>query len=124
MSSSESAPHVDLNPETYPSLDIVLDLTREKLASQLSYVDALDTKASFVLGSATLLTAAAVAVRGTTHGAPGLAWLGLLAIGLYVFVVSTAMGAYLTRQYEQAPNPMDLEPYMWENVVRTKGDVT
>jgi len=111
-------------PSEFPSLDIALQISRDMLAAQLSHVDSLDTKANFVLGSSTLLTAAAIALRGTTTQAALFVRVGaLLAVVAYLSVVGLALLAYMLRKYHQAPNPIDLEPYMWETELRTKGDV-
>lgn len=112
------------NEADFPSLDIVLQISRDMLSGQISYVESLDTKANFILGASTLLTAAAIALRGTNSRVPAnIRCLGVIAIVVYLIVVGLALWAYMLRKYHQAPNPIDLEPYMWENQVRTKGDV-
>lgn len=112
------------SPTDFPSMDTVVDFTREKLSAQLAHADSLDTKANFVLGSATLLTAAAVALRSSaSHISLGFMHvLGVIAMVVYLAVVFASLSAYMTREYHQAPNPVELEPYIWEEPLKTKGD--
>lgn len=106
----------------FPSLDLVFDLTRERLSAQLTSVDSLDTKANFVLGSATLLTAAAATIQGLSHYDSAVRFVAILvAMSLYLAVIFTSFRAYMIRVYHQAPDPAALEGYMWEQLEPTKG---
>ena len=113
-------------PESqFPSLEIVFDLTKSRLDSQLAHVDSLDAKANFVLGSATLLTAAATTLRSAATHLPQ--WLDLAvataAVLLYLAVVFAVYRAYTTRDYYYDPSPVSLERYMWADTARTRGVV-
>lgn len=108
----------------FPSLDLVFDLTRERLSAQLASVDSLDTKANFVLGSATLLTAAAATVQGLSHYDSAVRFVAIIfAMLLYLAVIFTSFRAYMVRGYHQAPDPTALEGYMWEQLETTKGTI-
>lgn len=106
--------------ESFPSLDIVLDFTRERQSAQLQLTTDLDSKANFVLGSATLLTTAAIALRNATSS---WRWLEVVAILVYCVVVFSSFMAYRVREYAQAPDPVALESNMHEAVVKTKGEI-
>ena len=108
-----------------PSLNLVFDLAQEQLANQLSWVDTLDTKANFVLGSATLLVAGAAALRGATGDARLIVYcVAALAMMLYGVVIFAAYRAYTTREYNRAPDPSNgLEEYIWADTQRTKATV-
>ncbi|HEY0071667.1 MAG TPA: hypothetical protein VGE04_17005 [Chloroflexia bacterium] len=47
----------DVDEESILSLDVILEVARERVKEQNSYIGVLDTKAGFVIGSASLLTA-------------------------------------------------------------------
>src|SRR5260370_7896041 len=49
----------------FPSLDLGFDLVREILSAQSDRVNTLDTKASFILGSSTLLLETAIVIHPT-----------------------------------------------------------
>ncbi len=49
----------------FPSLDLGFDLVRERLSAQSDRVNTLDTKASFILGSSTLLLGTAIVIQPT-----------------------------------------------------------
>lgn len=51
------------DPLKYPSLTIISELTKERVAGQMEQVNALDSKANFVLGSATALVSAALILQ-------------------------------------------------------------
>ena len=114
-------PRSTLTEKDVPSLDLVLGIARDMLAAQLSYVESLDTKAGFVLGSSTLITAAVLALRGPTPA--NVRWLGVVALAIFFAVAGCALVAYMIRTYWQAPYPSELKPYMWVNPVWTKGDI-
>jgi hypothetical protein len=52
-------------PEDVPSLDILLDLAKERVKEENEQISTLDTKAGFALGSASLLTAGVAAFQQT-----------------------------------------------------------
>src|SRR5438046_9187146 len=47
----------------FPSLDLIFELTKERIANQSEQVNALDSKANFVLGSATALVSTALVLQ-------------------------------------------------------------
>jgi hypothetical protein len=122
---------IDPGMSAYPSLDIALDLTREQLAAQQTQAGALDSKAGFVLGSASLLTGVLVAFRPATGLAsypeplPTVAhYLPFAAIVTYLVVISTSYRAYSLRRYQVVANPRKLYfHYLRKPAWRTKGTV-
>jgi drug/metabolite transporter superfamily protein YnfA len=100
-----------------PSLDLGLDLMRDNLAQQMSQADALDTKAGFILGSASLITGVLVAWHKLPLGAPGIVqWLPAIAIAVYAAVVTCAAFAYFVREYSLSPGPVTIRDkfVFWE----------
>jgi hypothetical protein len=104
-------------PARWPNLDEVYRLSENALAAQLSQVSALDSKANFVLTSASILTVAAAALHGaltpssTTATAPP-DWivlvghiLAVIAVLAYLGVVFAAYKAYAVRTYKGVANP-------------------
>jgi hypothetical protein len=47
----------------FPCLDLIFELTKDRISNQLERVNALDSKANFVLGSATALVGAALVLQ-------------------------------------------------------------
>ena len=100
---------------SFPSLNLAFDITREILASQFERGNALDTKANFILGSATALVSTALvlqAVLPTGHCSmlPNkfLQVLPLLLLLLvYLLVIFMAFQAYRVVDYKQAGNPVE-----------------
>lgn len=100
-----------------PSLDLGLDLMRDNLSQQMSQADAIDTKAGFILGSASLITGVLVAWHKLPQGAPGIVqWLPAIAIGVYATVVTFAALAYFVREYTLSPDPVKIRDnfVFWE----------
>ena len=110
---------VSIKPDS-PSLDIVLDLVRDQLNTQDDYANTLDAKAGFILGSASLLTGILVIfkiplpvgdflVRLLGSGtARWLSALPVVALVIYLVIVTTAYKAYRLRNFYQVPNPNTL----------------
>jgi hypothetical protein len=111
-------------PSAWPNLDESYLLTKEALAAQLAQAHTLDSKASFVLTSATILTASALAVHqaaanlsgtgvGTAHPRAGMVVLAqvlaVLAVFAYLAVVYTSFRAYTLRSYAGPADPRQLE---------------
>jgi hypothetical protein len=100
-------------PPELPSLTLAFELIQKRLEAQISYAGSLDTKASFVLGAASLLITAAVAL----HMLPGFATnavaraLAVFAIIFYLVVIYEAYRAYSIFEYKVAPKPRDLQAY-------------
>lgn len=95
------------------SLDVVFDLTRDQLSFQMSQIDGLDTKAGFVLASASLLTGALVTwhVPATAYPFPIAVFIQhipLISILIYLFVVGTSFMAIMVRTYEYPTTPTQL----------------
>jgi hypothetical protein len=106
-------------PSAWPNLDESYLLTKEALAAQLAQAHTLDSKASFVLTSASILTASALAVhqaaanlRGTGPPAGMVVLakvLAVLAVVAYLAVVYTSFRAYTLRSYAGPADPRQLE---------------
>src|SRR6266487_3707531 len=93
----------------------LFDITRDQIADQQKQVDGLDTKASVILGAATVLAGTtSVLLYGliTSHAHmltnQYLRWLPLALIVIYLAQVSAACMAYMVRRYKQAPEPQAL----------------
>jgi hypothetical protein len=110
-------------PLSWPNLDESYLLTKEALAAQLAQSHTLDSKASFVLASASILTASALALHqavanlsGTgpsAHMPAGIVVLArvlaVLAVLAYLGVVYTSFRAYTLRSYAGPADPRQLE---------------
>jgi hypothetical protein len=112
MSAGNTEKLLDVHPP--PSLDLLYDFIKSQVDAQNAQINAYDSKASFVLGSASLLTAGAAGLQTTVLGgstkllvgdSPSVAaWVLLiltcLALGAYLFVVWAAWKAYRVRDFE------------------------
>lgn len=115
----------------WPSLDVIYDLIRARVADQNAQISALDNKANFSVASSTILITAATNLRttsstrrvtasgndqfGTFSINPSLAVNLLTASALIVFLalVTFAFLAYRLRTYEVVPEPHALlEKYL------------
>ncbi len=91
----------------WPSLELIYDEIKGRLTYQVAQIGALDTKANFGLGSATLLTAG-VATLGETVGTSFIAALltiAALAVYVLVIVIVFSFCAYRLRPWSVTPNP-------------------
>lgn len=92
-----------------PSLDLGLDLMKENVAHQMSQADAVDVKAGFILGSASLLTGVLAVWRTPPASAMGIVQtLPAIVLVVYAGVVLLAGWTYLTRPYRLTPDPVVL----------------
>jgi hypothetical protein len=111
-------------PLSWPNLDESYLLTKEALAAQLAQSHTLDSKASFVLASASILSASALALHqavanlsgtgvGTAPMPSGFVVLArilaVLAVLAYLGVVYTSFRAYTLRSYAGPADPRQLE---------------
>jgi hypothetical protein len=87
-----------------PGIGLAYSTAMEKLAAQRKDLDTLDTKAG---ASIALLGAAIVAYISVAHGVGERVGAGVL-LGL---AVCTALSAYLTRKYVDAPDPETFATY-------------
>ncbi len=109
----------DTQPEDdVPSLDVAFDLTREQCAAQLTHLNGLDTKAGFVLASASLLTGALATWRvptTTVHYPIFIEWfmmrIPLISIVIYLVVIVTSYFALIPRDFTISINPT----HLWQN---------
>jgi len=105
---TESAP-----PSRFPSLELCYDLAREQIVAQTNRLSTLDTKASFVLGSASILTTAALDLRSALVSShvliPLLSILVVLGALAYVVVVLFAFFAYTLRPWKWTPQLSELK---------------
>jgi len=126
-----------------PSLDLIYDLITGRIVEQNTQIAALDGKANFGLGSATLLITAATGLRaglvtarqaGRTGDITVLSlainptrlvdWLTLGAFVAYLLVITCAYNAYALRRYTIVPEPEPLQrKYMGEPAHKTKETV-
>lgn len=132
----------------YPSLNIVAELTKERVVDQLEQVKILDGKANFVLGAATALVSASLILQAgllSTQSTPSsskntsslhsssfalttsnlfhLLPLALLILP-YLAVMISAFLAYRIRVYKQTPDPERLyENYLQKDEQETKAAV-
>jgi hypothetical protein len=97
---------------------ILFDLIRDLIADQQKQIDALDTKASVILGAATVLAGAAAALFPglvSTHAEilvdPHIRWLLPALIVVYVLLVFFSCLAYAVRRYKRVPDPQALYGY-------------
>jgi hypothetical protein len=108
------------------SLDFVLAEMKARADAQEKQIATLDTKATFVLTSASVLIAGAAAVQKVTPTASQPAALdaavfyggAAIALVLYVIVVDATIKAYMPRTYRRAPEPPALE----ERLARSDGE--
>ncbi len=129
----------------FPSLNLIFDLLKDRIALQWQQTNALDNKANFILVSATALVSAALVLQAvllTPQTAPvsqitslpfycptstnrilhSLPLLILLAV--YLFVMLSAYLAYQIRVYKQAPEPDELFKYLIDEEDKTMEAVT
>ncbi len=109
------------------SLDIVFDEVKAQLESQTAQASALDGKASFVLASASLLTAGATGLQGAIERQKQIAAplpvhaLEFVTVVVYLAVVFAAWKAYGVRTYHRAPEPNALrKDYLFRDPEFTK----
>jgi hypothetical protein len=111
---------------SYPSLELCFDLARDQLDAQSKRASNLDTKASFVLGSASILTTTAVAFKAAFTSAQatnlGMIVLAIAGAAAYVGVVGSAFMAYTLRSYAWVPQVSELKAhYMTKPLEYTRG---
>jgi len=113
-----------------PSLDVCFELAQKQLEAQRARFGNLDTKASFVLGSASILTTAATGLHTASASvtppnglvAFGLAVLPPLAVFAYSGVVLAAFFAYTLRSVAWTPTVTRLNDiYVTQDPLVTKG---
>src|SRR5205085_10814142 len=63
MPQDGSPPESSKKEYNFPSLDLIFELTKESITAQREQANALDSKANFVLGSATALISAALVLQ-------------------------------------------------------------
>ena len=97
------------------SVRTLFEITRDQIADQQKQIDGLDTKASVILGAATVLAGTtSVLLYGliTSHSNmltnQYLRWLPLSLIVVYLVLVTAACLAYMVRRYIQVPEPQAL----------------
>jgi hypothetical protein len=126
----------------FPSLDLIFELTKEAIAVQREQVNALDSKANFILGSATAVVSTALVLQAVQQTTPlpqqsasnvycpipsskfFEALPLLLLLLFYLCVIFTAYLAYKNRVYKQVPNPDELyNTYLLQEESKTKAEV-
>lgn len=93
---------------TWPSLNLIYDEIKGRLAYQQAQIGSLDGKANFGLGSATLLTAGIATLHSTVKPSPLVNILTVVAFLVYVFVLVFSFCAYRLRTWSVTPNPRQL----------------
>lgn len=113
----------DLPPTDLPSLALVYDELKARLAEQSAQNAAIEGKSSAGLASASILTAV-VGVKGSLQkasavtawtifghpiaGATAIQWLTILAAFAYLAVVVTTYAAHRVRRFQTVPDPKHL----------------
>ncbi len=91
--------------ETFESLEIGFELTRDMVQTQFSRSDTIDSKANFVLGSATVIIGTFAAF---ITGRPSLSQSLIVYFPLFLSYLITIIFAFLgynVREYKDAPAP-------------------
>lgn len=113
------------------SLDIVLDLMKERMAGQSDQITALDTKANTILGIATTIIATALVLQAVLLAAPaahlssiayGFSQKGLVVL-LFIYLVTmltAAFSGYWVSNYQRVPEPAQLLTYVAKPSQETK----
>lgn len=123
----------------FPSLNLLYELAKERLASQQEQKDILDSKANFILGSATALVSAALVLQAVSQpqhatplpvycivrtNAPLHALPMIILLVMYLIVLFSAFPAYKIRIYKYAPELEELyKNYLFEDESETKAKV-
>ncbi len=128
-----------------PSLNLIFELLKDRIALQWQQVNALDNKANFILLSATTIVSAALVLQAvllTPQTTPTSQTISLplycpaysnrilqslpllILLAVYLSVMLTAYLAYKIREYKQAPEPDELFKYLVEEEDRTREAVT
>src|SRR5438876_577381 len=146
MTGDDSLPESANKEYNFPSLDLIFELTKERVASQREQANALDSKANFVLGSATTLVRAALVLQAVLLASQGalshpqfavLSWYCstllnkflrflplLILLIVYLIVMLSAFLAYTIRRYRYAPDPEELyRSYLYRQESSTKAEV-
>lgn len=130
-SSNDTQSQPATSGDEYPSLNLVFDLVRERLAQQTALADAMDSKASAVLGAASVVIGLAVALQAAVPIEQGLSMgnklvrtLPLVPLLVAYFVTAwTAYQAFTVRKYDYAPTPTRLLDYVRDAEWFTKARV-
>lgn len=120
------------NSDTYPSVSLIYDLIKDRLAEQSSRVDAIDTKAGIVLGTASVVMGLVVAFQATVpliHGiAAGQKLIRILLVipqlDAYCLAAWMAYRAFGVRAYDYAPTPTEVLKYKQEAEWFTRAQVS
>jgi hypothetical protein len=124
MPQQDGAPSSEAPSTT--SLELGFELTHDLVRVQLDQNDALDTKANFILGSATVLLGTYVALLAARTANPTFSLSDHLVMGaplalVYIVTVLFAYQAYDLRDYTVVPNPttyVDLFVHLEERETR------
>jgi len=110
------------------TVDTLYDVVQRQTDAQQAQVASLESKAVFVLGSASLLTAAATALprvamlsaKATRPHTMLVHVAELLTVAVYVVVVACSSLAYSVRRYQTPPDPRVIREYMYDEAVTVK----
>lgn len=110
-----SQPETENETDALAAVKALFEITHDQIADQQKQIDGLDTKASVILGAATVLAGTtSVLLYGliTSHSNmltnQYLRWLPLSLIVVYLVLVTAACLAYMVRRYIQVPEPQAL----------------
>lgn len=140
MPKDDTSPRHSNREDDFPSLDLLFELVKDRIAVQRWQVGGLDNKANFVLGSATALISAAlllqavlIQIRSQTAWLPScplplhqsLRLLPLLALlVVYLATMLSAFFAYIVREYKYPPDLDELyHSYLHREEKNTKLEV-
>ena len=119
VSKTSGTEHVAANVQNAEpsSVSVLLELAPAALANQASQIDALDTKAGFILGSSSLLTGVLTTWRVPLHAPELVVWLlPIIALVVYGVVIYCGYKGYALGTYHFAPSPVIL----WEDWLDAK----
>jgi hypothetical protein len=112
------------DPRTLPSLDLALELTREQFAIQRDYAKNIDSKASFVLTSASFLAAGTTVLNGLPSAGvyvPAVRIATLAIVLVFGYVGFATYQAFKIQDFETVPDPGGLRRgYLDKEVTYTK----
>lgn len=104
-----------------PSLDVVLDQTREAVHEQSERISSLDTKLGVLLGLSGVMLAALVSSPSIRSATPPVRIMLIVAVALIFCSLLAAAWGYWIRKYQVAPDPMILrQAYLSEAPEETK----
>jgi hypothetical protein len=93
-----------------PGLDLVYSEVKERLNLQFEQVEALDTKAAFVVSTASVVVSIAISLPAASYSRLDASTLVIFGAGVayYSYAMFAGVRAYLVRTYRRDPEPEPL----------------